>query len=375
MEKKSLWIIGIVLVVLIIVFAVTNSKSGEEGTIKIGVVGVTSGFGAYYGQQQTKGLELAKEEINNNGGVNGKQIELIYEDSAANPLNAVSAVQKLINVDGVKFIIGDSWISTTAVMVPVTNENDVFLISPLALLDGLSQDDLFFRTMPHTKDMIKPLAEYAYNEMGSRKVGIIQQQTAYGEEHTRDFTQFFEALGGEVVGVETISLTEKDLKTELIKLKEKNPDTIFNLHASSAAIGLVIKQAIELDMDVNWIGSFGSENSPLIQQYGDIAEGLTYPYPYDAESNVSSVKAFVSSYKERYGELPDMTASNSYDCLKLLKKAIEENGDSPQEVKEYLLGVEDYQGGSGVISFDQNGDVKKPIFMKRIENGRFVRIP
>lgn len=372
-QNKLYLTIGIIVVVLI-ASIVMFSVPREEQTIKIGVVGVMSGFGAYYGQQETMGLELAKEEINEAGGINGKQIELIYEDSEANSQKAVSSVQKLINVDGVDYIIGDSWVSTTAVMVPIINQEDVILISPLALLDELSQDDLFFRTMPNTKDMTKPLAEYAYNEMGARKVAIIQQQTSYGEEHTRDFTEYFEELGGEVVGVETISLTEQDLKTQLIKFKEKNPDTIFNLHASSASIGLVIKQAIELDIDVNWIASFGAENSPLIQQYGDIAEGLIYPYPYDSESEVSSVKSFVNAYKNKYGEIPDMTSSNSYDSLKLLAIAIEEGGDSPEDVKDYLLNVKDYQGGSGVISFDVNGDSKKPIFIKTIQNGRFVKV-
>lgn len=364
------------LIAMILIILLLGSLSGcikEPETIKIGVIGVMTGFGAYYGNQELKGLELAKEEINSAGGINGKKIELVIEDSAASPNKAVSAIKKLISIDKVKYVIGDSWVSTTAAIVPITNNNKVILISPLALLDELSEDDYFFRTIPNTKDFMKPLAEYAYKNMGARKVGIIQQQTSYGVEHTRDFTHYFEKLGGKVVGVEPVQITQKDVQTELLKLKSKNPDTILNLHASSATLGMVMKKAKELGIETKWIASFGAENAPLIKEYSDSAEGLVYPYPYNPNSNKLGAKKFVIDYLKKHGEMPDMSSANSYDCLKLLAEAIEK-GDSPETVKKHLLTIKDYQGGSGTISFDKNGDAKKQIFLKTIKDGKFVKI-
>ena len=166
----------LIILLLLIVLTLFTACNQKEESIKIGVLGVTSGFGAYYGQQQAKGLEIAKDEINQAGGINGKKIELIYEDSAANPQTAVTAVQKLINVNRVKYIIGDSWISTTSAIVPITNQAEVILISPVTMLDSLSQDDLFFRTIPSTKDMVEPLAKYAYDKMGSRKLELFNKK-------------------------------------------------------------------------------------------------------------------------------------------------------------------------------------------------------
>ena len=260
-----------------------NEQITKKEPIKIGVIGTLTGIGAYYGEQELNGVRLALEEINRNSGINGRALELIIEDSQASAQTAITALQKLINVNQVKFIVGDSWATTTAAMIPVSNPNKVILISPIALLDELSQDDYFFRTIPNTQDMVKPLAGYAFYKMQARKVASLFSQTPYGFEHARDFKKFFEELGGEIVGEENFGLTASDLKTELTKIKAKNPDTIFNLHTSNASIGLLIQQAKELGLEVKWLASFGAENAPLLEQYGQLAEGLTYPYSYDPD--------------------------------------------------------------------------------------------
>lgn len=372
-NKALIWgIVGLVIIGLILFFALKGTS--EEKTVKIGVIGTLTGVGSYHGQQETKGLEMAKDEINSDGGINGKLIELVYEDSGSDAKKAVSALQKLINVDEVKWVIGDSWVTTTAAMVPLANEKQVIMISPIAQLDSLSQDDYFFRTIPNTRDMIKPLAKYAYHNMSARKVGIIKTDTPFGFEHAKDFKEEFEALGGKIVGDETIGLTQSDVRTELSKINEKNPDTIFDLHASGASIGLLIKQAKELGINVSYLASFGAENDPLLKQYGEVSEGLVYAYPYDLNSEDQGIRDFVEGYKQRYSELPDLTAADSYDALKVLSYAINKAGEDTKKIKAELLSIQDYYGGSGTLSFDSNGDVKKPIIIKSIRNKSFVRI-
>ena len=128
-----------ILMAIIIVSFIGISSTGlflqqEDDSVKIGVVATLTGIGSYFGEQEIKGLELAQEEINKNGGINGKKIELIIEDSKTSPLDAVNATKKLIYFDQVNFIVGDSWGSTTGAMVPVTNDNQVLLISPSSIL-------------------------------------------------------------------------------------------------------------------------------------------------------------------------------------------------------------------------------------------------
>lgn len=362
-----------IIIIIFTIFFLTACNNQKQDTIKIGVIGTMTGFGSYQGKQELNGLNLAKEEINTKGGINGKKIQFIIEDSQANPAKAVTAIHKLVNIDKVKFVIGDSWSSTTVALVPITNRTNTILISPIALLDELSQDDLFFRTIPTTKEMMKVLADHAFNKMNVRKVAIIHQETSFGHEHATDFTNEFTKLGGQIVAQEGIDLKQTNLRAELIRVKSKNPDTIFNLHATGPSLGIMMKQAKELGINVQWISSFGAQNAPLVKEFGETVEGLTYPYPYDMDSSNQSTKDFIRKYQTKYNELPDLTAANSYDILRILIKAIEQKGSNPQDIKQFLLEMPPLKGASGELHFDKNGDVQKTIFIKQIKNSKFIK--
>ncbi|MDO8660456.1 MAG: ABC transporter substrate-binding protein, partial [Candidatus Woesearchaeota archaeon] len=310
-----------------------TAQQAEKPVIKIGVIASLTGIGAYQGQQELKGLELAKEAINTRGGIKGRLIELQVEDSKTEPSSAVTVAQKLISMN-VKGIIGDSWTSTTAVFVPVTNKAEMIVISPLATLDSLAQDDYFFRTMPNTQSMMNRLADYSY-EQGIQTVGIIRQESPFGVEHAKDFQARFEGLGGNIIGEETADIKSTDLRTELLKIKEKNPDAILNLHATTL-VGLVLKQGQEIGISARWISSFGAETSGLLNEYKEYAEGLTYVYPYDSRQESKASTEFRESYLTKYNEFPENTAANSYDALMLLATALEQGTDS-QTIKQSLL--------------------------------------
>lgn len=364
----------IILVVLVVGAVLTILPEKSKGTIKIGVIATLTGVGAYQGQQELRGLELARDEINLKGGMNGKLLEFVIEDSKADPKEAVRAFQKLVSVDGVKFVIGDSWSSTTVALVPLANEHKVILVSPLALLNELSKDDYFFRTIPAVQEMMDSLAQFAYESLESRRVGVLRQQTPFGIEHAQYFKEAFEKLGGKVVGEEGFPLSQTDVRSEITKIKVVNPDTILNLHGTGPILGNLMKQAKELGVNVKWISSFGAQNAPLVKEFGETVEGLTYPYPYDGDSDIGSIRTFNAQYQKRFNELPDMTAANSYDALMALVFAVERAGEKISKVKQELLNTNAYHGASGEFSFDQNGDVEKPIIIKQIQSGRFVKV-
>ena len=368
-RMKKLLAIALMLTLLITAGCSTTptGQAVEQHTLKIGVVGTLTGVGAYHGQQELKGLQLAAEKLQNEG----VHITFIAEDSKAKPADAVTAVQKLIHADNVDFIIGDSWSSTTVAFVPVTNQQKKLTISPIAVLDELSNDDLFFRTIPSVRSMVVPLAEHAYKNMGIRRVAILRQDTPFGVEHANSFREEFTKLGGKIILEEKFDLFQEDVRSEILKAKEQNPDAIFNLHATGPRLGAMMKQARELGIDVRWLSSFGAENTPLVQTYGNIVDGLVYPYPFDLSD---ADTRFVNSYTQKYNELPDLGAANAYDALMLLGHAVGEVGKDPNAVKKYLLNIKNYPGASGKISFDKNGDVQKNILIKEIKDGKFVQI-
>jgi len=135
MKNKKLTIVIVILIIAIIGITIVeltitgNNIESKSEVMKIGVIGTLTGVGSFHGQQEIRGVEIALDEINSNGGINGKKIKLIIEDSPGNPEKAVSAFKKLTEINKVDFIIGDSWSSTTVVIVPIANEKKILLIS------------------------------------------------------------------------------------------------------------------------------------------------------------------------------------------------------------------------------------------------------
>ena len=369
-NMKKRYLVGLGLIVVLLVgmnFLIFSNKSND---LEIGVIGTLTGIGSFFGQQEVRGLEIAKEIINSEGGVNGRNIELIVEDSQTKNELTVSAFNKLSNLDGVKFIVGDSWNSNSGALVPLL-EDKVLAISPTAALSSLTKDDLFFRTVPSIKDMSYYLANYAYDN-NIETVGIVSCTFSFCTEHADYFTEEFERLGGDVVETQIIQLGQEDVKTELTKIQKKNPQAVF-IPISSTGMVNPLKQIKEFGMDVTILGGFGTESGALTKDYADISEGIIYPYFYDLEISTLEGTKFKEAYSKKYGSYPDSVAVNAYDALRVIADAIEKVGEDPVKVKEYIL-TQSYDLAGGKISFDQNGDAEKIIFMKATKSGKFVRI-
>jgi branched-chain amino acid transport system substrate-binding protein len=378
LDKKILSLGAIIVAIILVISVGAINQTGffiveNDETIKIGVVGGFTGLGAYYAQQEQRGVELAVEEINSLGGIKGKKIVTIYEDSEINDAKAVTAIRKLISVDKVNFVIGDSWNATSMAMEPIATENDVILISGVTILTNMSKDDMFFRTVPTIRNLMSELAEYSY-ESGVRRVGIIKNQFAFGEEHAIEFKKRFIELGGEIVAEEQVLHTQQDMKTELLRIKANNPDGLLNLHTSGAMLGLLAKQAKEMGLDIQLISTFSTENHQIKLDYADVMNGTLYPYTFDTTSELDSIQSFITNYTNKYGEMPDFTAANSYDAMKLIAQAISEIGTNPLEVKKYFLTLTNYEGGSGLISFNSLGDSEREVIIKQFSEGEFVKV-
>jgi branched-chain amino acid transport system substrate-binding protein len=374
MKNKKQLMIGVLIGILVLGgFLIASNITGfltitDKDSIKIGVISSQTGVGSYLGQQQIRGFEIALEEINNNGGINGQEIKLIFEDSKSEAKEGVNVANKLINIDEVKYIIGDSWNDTTVAIVPMINEKEIIMMSPVTNLNQLSQNDFFFRTMPTTKEMVTKTAYFLETELNVKKIGVIYPGTAFSQEHLDDLREYFKDSDVEIFSEK---VEGSDYSSQLTKLKSKEVEVIYNLHFTGL-LGSVMEQAKKQDLEVIWVSHFGAENNILITEFRDVSDGVYYPYPYNSE-NIDLSHNFIKSYYEKYNEYPDNTAVNAYDTLKILSMALEESKDT-KEIKRYLENLKDYKGAGGVFSFDENGDVKKEIIMKQIKDGEFINI-
>jgi branched-chain amino acid transport system substrate-binding protein len=368
--KKWIWVVVIIIAILIIVGF--NSAPKNEETIKIGVIASLTGPGAYLGEQFVDGLQIALTDINNNGGIDGKKIILIIEDSQTDNTTALTAAKKLVEIDGVKIILGDSWNSTTLTVLPYTNEKKVILFSPNASLNAFTKDDYMFRLMPTTAELVKPLALYLKNA-GVKTIAFARVNTAFTQEYYLDFKSEFENIGGSVIADEEFSSPGLDVRSELVRIKNTNPEAIFNIHNSGPSIGLLISQANQIGIKTKWLSTWATENGALLEQYPKEVEGIIYPFMYDESDSVIS-KNFANRVREM-DKTADFYIASGYDILNIVSEVISETKSTDGDIlKNSLLKIKNYEGASGNIGFDQNGDVSRNVFIKTVKDGQFVRM-
>jgi len=234
--KRSLYFILTLL--LAFSFGIFGCEKKEE--IKIGVMTPLTGESAKYGQDIKRGYDLATEEINEKGGIQGKKLLLIYEDDEGKPDKAVSAAQKLIQRDKVSVILGALWSSPTLAVAPIAEKNKVVLLSSGSSSPKITDaGDYIFRNEISEAYGAKESAKLYFNA-GFKKIATIYINNDYGI-GVRDITkEIYEQLGGVVTTSEAFEQDEKDFRTQLLKIKETNPEAILIVSYKEAI--LILKQ-------------------------------------------------------------------------------------------------------------------------------------
>jgi len=356
------------LIVLVLFLVSCVPPETEVEPVKIGASLTLTGFGAQWGSNAQKAIDMAVEEVNIAGGINGRPIEVIYEDFKEIDLKAAATAGiKLATVDQVDIIL-TQWAEDTEVIHPVAAENDILTIVVSSGAKGLPQKSpLLFRVWPSDEKLVKVRIDYAL-EQGVEKAAIISEQSSYFSTFRDIYVDVWKEKTGKDVFLQEISPDDTDFKTILSKIKERGSDVLF-LEVNFNNAGLILKQAKELGITIMLIGTGGSDDPSLITVAGDAAEGLTY-----AEYKPAAPE-FIEMFKEKYGVEPGIPADHAYDAIMILAKVMKEYGTNTEDIRQGLLSIEDFPGASGVISIDEHGDRSgKEIVLKRIENGKGVVI-
>lgn len=371
--KALLWLV--VLVLIVGGFVLYGSKGGEKAStepIKIGVMVPLTGDGAYYGEPARNIYQMAVEEINAAGGVNGRNIELVIEDSKCNGKDATNAAQKLINVDQVQVIIGGFCSSESLAAVPLAAEKKVALFSP-----GSSSPDLtgaspyFFRNYPSDASQGKILAEIAFSQKGWKTVAVMQEQTDYALGVYKTFAGTFEPLGGKVVKEEAPSNTT-DFRSQLTKLRAAKADALFVDTQTPAVAERIFKQIQDLKWKIPLFANDVVAGDPkIVETYKTLLEGtLTAEFGIDP-TNPKFTK-MIEAYKTKYGAEPPYQAyaQTEYDAVYMLRDAIAAVGYSGEKIAQWSRTVKDWDGASGKITIEESGDRVSGHTAKVIKNGK-----
>lgn len=363
-NKRLIIIVGILVIALLVLNTIfmTGFSIREDDTIEVGFIGILSGVGANEGIMAKQGAELAVKEINNEGGINGKEIKISYQDTPNDDKNAAVSSIHYFNNKGIDLIIGTTWSGSALAVAPIACNNKALMIAPAIGVKEFTQEcDYIFTVWMPDEEISKILGQKIYDE-GHRKLAIIGSQQAWEIVQARSVKESFIESGGEVVVYEVPTAEQKDFKTEILKVKEAKPDAIFIQYIYQDIISKQLKQAnLDIPIYVELI------DATRIKNADGALEGAI------ATSQVNPAEEFIDRYKEEYNKAPDFGADNGYDAVMLIAKAIKETGSSdPEELKDYLKTVKTYDGASGYLTFDEDGGVSKEINFIKVENGETV---
>ena len=342
-----------------------NSKSS---TIKIGSIGPLTGNYAVYGGDCKNGIELAVNEINAAGGINGQQIELIAEDDEGAAEKSVSAYKKLVTKDGVKFIIGSLTSGCAIAITPLAQAQKIVQIAPAATAPTLTDaGNYIFRTCYDDPFQGTVGGKFAAETLGAKNAAILYDiSNDYSVGLTDNFKASFEANGGSIVSLETYSTGDKDFNAQLTKIKNANPDVVY-LPDYYSTVALIVKQLRAQGIEAPIVGADGWDG--LTENAGDEVLGGFYSNHYAADSTEEKVQNFVKNYKEKYSLTPTAFAALGYDSVYMLKDAIVKSGNSDSEAVRSALEATDGDYVTGHLTFNEkHNPVKGAVIVELVKD-------
>lgn len=348
----------------------------------IGAFFSITGPAAPLGTPERDTLLMLAEEINAAGGINGHELKVIIEDDGSDPTNAVKAVKKLLEQDGVIGIIGGSSTGTTKAVIPLIQEAQKPFITCCAGSVGVTDPVIpwVFRTPQTDKIMVEKILEYL-NSIGITKVATIYDSNAYGTGGRDQIRLLAPAYGVTVVAEESFNTTDTDLTIQLTKAKNAGAQTII-CWGTNPAPAILTRNRIQLGIDIPLIQSHGVANEKFLELSGDAAEGIIMPAGklFVAEGLPESdpqrrvLLSFASAFQQKYGRGADTFGGHAWDGFKAMVAALEKAGTDAEALRKAIENLKDFAGIGGVFTYapdDHDGLTKEAVVLLRVENGAF----
>lgn len=380
MRKKKLAGIFMSFMVAAGVLAGCNSSASGDGEksdkIKIGANLELSGGVASYGQSAKEGIQLAIEEINKEG-INGKKLELVTVDNKSDAAEATSGALKLATQDKVVAMIGASTSTNTLAQVQIAQDNKIPLITPTATNATITNkdgklNDFVFRTCFIDPFQGTVAANFASNDLKVKSAAVlIDSSSDYSKGLATSFKKSFEANGGKIVKEEAYVAKDTDFRATLTNIKAANPEYIF-VPGFYEEVGLIIKQARELGLNVPIMGGDGWDSPKLVEIAGAASLNNTFiTNHYSSGDSDKKVQDFVAAFKAKYdGKSPDAFTALGYDTVYFLADAIKRAGSSDsKKIQKALAETDGLELVSGKVKLDKNHDPIKAAVILEYKNG------
>ncbi|MEJ7795756.1 MAG: ABC transporter substrate-binding protein [Nocardioides sp.] len=362
----------------------SGGTAPEEGPIKIGAVLDITGAGASLGVPERQALKMLAEQTNADGGVNGREIELIIEDNQSTEDAAARAVTKLVNQDKVDIILGASRTGPSLAMRPIAENSETPMISLAANQAIVDGSKWVFKTAQNDIVVLENVIALAERE-GYKTIGLARDASGFGEGVQEILDELGASAGIKVVTTQKFAPDATDFTAQMVNLRDAGADVNL-IWGIPPAAALAQKAYRQLGIDAPVLQSHGIGNQVFLDTAGDSADGLVAPLgrllvvdqlPEDDPQREVIVE-FVDAYTEEYGAGPSTFAGHAYDGWQLAIDALTEVGTDKAAIRDHLEQVDGFVGISGVFTMtpeDHSGLTQEDLVLVTIEDSSWKLLP
>jgi branched-chain amino acid transport system substrate-binding protein len=346
-----------------------------ENEIRIGEYASLSGSEASFGTSCHNGIQLAVEEVNNAGGVLGKQINLITEDNQSKASEVPPIVQKLITREKVVAVLGEVASSNSIAGAPICQQNKIPMVTPASTNPEVTKiGDYIFRVCFIDPFQATVMSKFATNSMKVKRVAmLVDQKSAYSMGLAESFRKVFTDMGGEIIDEQKYSKGDKDFKAQLTSIKAKDPEAVF-IPGYYTDVNLIGIQAREIGLNVPLFGGDGWDSELLTEgKAKDALEGSFFSTHVSADNPDPNIQGFIKRYRDRFGKEPDAMSFLGYDGAIILFDAIKRAGSTEgDKIRDALATIKDFPGVTGSITINEERNAVKPAVVMEVKDGKFV---
>ncbi|MDI3341007.1 MAG: ABC transporter substrate-binding protein [Sphaerobacter sp.] len=345
------WLFAVLVLALLAAGCGSAGGASDSTELKIAVVGPMTGDAAQYGQDFTRGAELAAEKINAAGGVAGKQISIVTFDDRNDTTEAASVAQKIATDASIVASMGHFTSSTVYAAMPIYKSNELPLVVISASDPKITEqgNEWVFRVSPTNNLGAEAMADLIVKQLGLKKIAVFYLNTDFGKSEREYFVARATANGGEIVLDEAYQPDAKDFSSSIIKLKNAGAEAVYLSSYYSDAV-LLIRQAKDAGVEARWFAS-GAIISPQFPEIGGQAvEGVLTSRVSQGES----WDAVAAEYRSKHGAEPSPFVIYAYSAVQAIAAAAQDAGTSREAIRDGLAKIKDLETALGPLTFDEN---------------------
>ena len=361
-----------------------TGSGSETGPIKIGAILDITGAGASLGVPERQTLELLSEQLEAEGGIDGRPVELLVEDNQSTEDGAAKAMDKLVNQEDVTIVLGASRTGPSLAMKATAESTQTPMISMAANQAIVDGSEWVFKTAQNDRVVIERMIDYMAAQ-GYKTIGLARDASGFGEGVQEMFDEIGKDKGISVIRTEKFAPDATDFTAQMVNLRNANAD-VNVIWGIPPAAGLAQKAYRQLGISTPVMQSHGIGNQVFLDTAGPAADGLVAPLGRllvaeqlpDDDPQKEAITTFIADYTEKFGSGPSTFSGHAYDAWMLAIDALKEVGTDKQAIRDHLEEVTDFVGISGVFTMtpeDHSGLTADALKLVTVEGGEWKLLP